>query len=85
LGISPLAGTLIAKNEVPESGNLDFFPVFQDILHRIEYRLDDILRLFLRKAAYFLVNDFNQVSLRHRVPLWSELRGADRSAEPILQ
>src|SRR4030065_522986 len=68
LGIPPLAGALVAQDEVPESGDLDLFSVFQDILHRIKDRLDDILRLFLRKAACFLVHDLYQVSLRHRVP-----------------
>src|SRR4030067_2097064 len=62
LGISPLPRTLVPQDEVSETGDLDLFPVFQDILHRIEDCLDDILRLSLREAAYFLVHDLHQVS-----------------------
>src|SRR5512135_2975268 len=79
LGVAPLARTLVAQNEVAESGNLDLIAVFQDRLHGIEDRLDDVLRLFLRQAADFLVNDLNQVRFGHSaLPFDLVLRGANR-------
>src|SRR5512145_645897 len=86
LRIAPLARPLVAQDEVPESGNLDFFSVLQDRLHRVEYRFDDVLRLLFREAADFLVHDLDQVRLRHSaLPFKLVSRGANRAAEPILQ
>src|SRR5581483_7192096 len=85
LRISPGARVLVAYHEVAEAGNFDLLAALERFLDRVEHRLHDLRRLFLRKPADLLVHVLNNVGLRHDPRAITRISLSGQRASKILR